>query len=584
MENQRLPLIYLQWLRQNTAHYQYRTKDAELLRKKIEACGLETEEDLNALNNCYFEFVDLLERNPVCGTDTRGGEAAILAENFHYFFYENDNQQYIPIKFFLDYGGVSNPEDARKLYDRLRNSLAVWEKEALDRSFQAHEKAQYASRGVVTVYGKMLNQSRGSAAVWFGLLLMLGLLVLTGSQIFVNAGNSVYETLDDVQKAGLGFGGAMTAVFSLRWLLWIKREKLRKKTLREWDYCVKYTGDHLGSSSGSFRDPEIFKRILQYEILEAGHQSGSSGEDTRGLPQREPDYIGVLSPKSIKACNKIRPLDLLSMAAVFLCVLIAGPVKIIPQLEAPISDAEARITELLDEKELRDEKQKVYAEDKMEDILDYVQFTFQTVTDHQTLLDAPLGDGINTSYENAGAVLYPLGSEWEDDDGALWYSAIGADRYAGYLPASSCRFYDARECPMAETELKDPSGSPAEGTDLSPALDGLPLTGCTVRVGESLDLTLKSGSMIRYLYLLTGDISSEKAFKDSGKIKRLKLIFDDTKEYYVELDRTELASPVGCFIRVPDIGASRVALEVLDTTQKDGTAWLSEVKICGQRM
>ena len=105
-----------------------------------------------------------------------------------------------------------------------------------------------------------------------------------------------------------------------------------------------------------------------------------------------------------------------------------------------------------------------------------------------------------------------------------------------------------------------------------------------VRTGDQLDLRLKRGSRIRYLYLLTGDVSSEDAFKNSGKIKRLKLTFDETKEYYAELKKEELGSPLGCFIRIPDIAASHVVIQVLDTTQEDGTAWFSEVKICGQHM
>lgn len=585
MENQRIPAIYLRWLQQNTEHYLYRTEEAERLREKIEACGEESEEDLLALNEYYLEFVRLFERNPLCGTNAQGEEAAILSESFYYFLYENDHQQYIPMKIFLDYGGVEIPEDAQKLYNRMLESLNGWEKEARNRRQQKKERTRYAARGVTIVYGRLLNQSRGSTSIWLRLLLMLCLLIVTGYQVLLSVRLPDYKMLDDVVKLCIAFGGIMTVIFTGRSFQWIRREKRRKKILKEWDYCVKYTEGRSDSIEDSFRDSKVLRKILKREILEAARQKGGRAEgDTQGIPQREPDYIWLLTKKNIRACNTIRLLDIICMAFVFLCVLMASPVKAVPVLELPFADMQAQITAFLDCYGLRENIIKEYAEETMTDIQSEVQFSLRTLKEEEVLLNAPAGDQEIAWCKNADTVLYPLEFEWDESTGTLWYYAADTNGYLGYVMAASSRMYDNKELFLTQISLTDLSDNLIEDGDGMMLFDGSPLTGCMLQPGDQLELRMNRGSRIQYMYLVNGDASSEEAFQAAGRVKTLKLVFDETQEFYVELEDTDQYNPLGHFVRIPDIAASRVRIQIVEVTDGKDTANLSELKICGKHM
>lgn len=585
MENQRIPAIYLRWLQQNTGHYLYRTEEAERLREKIEACEGESETELLTLNECYLEFVRLFERNPLCGTNAEGEDAAILSESFYYFLYENDHQQYIPMKIFLDYGGVAIPEDAQKLYSRMMESLEGWEDEARNRRTQRRERTRYAARGVAIVYGRLLNQSRGSKLVWFRLLLMVCLLIATAYQVLVSVNLPDYETLDDIVKLSISFGGIMTVIFVGRSFQWIRREKQRKKILNEWDYCVKYAEGRSDGNEGSFRDSKVLKKILKREILETARQEGErSEEDGQGVPKREPDYFWLLTKKNIKACNTIRLLDLCCMALVFLCVLMASPVKAVPVLEAPFTEMQVQITAVLDRYGLREKAVKVYAKETMVDIQSEIQFSLRTLKEGEVLLNAPSGDEEIAWCADADTILYPLDFRWDEDAGALWYYAANPDGYLGYVIAAACRMYDDKEISLAQVGLTDSSGELIGDRDGTLLFDGSPLTGCMLRTGDQLELKLNQGSRIQYLYLINGDVSSEEAFQAAGRVKTLKLTFDETQEFYVELADTDRYNPLGFFVRIPDIAASRVRIQVADVTGGQDAANLSELKICGKHM
>ena len=106
METKEIPAIYLRWLKQNTGHYRYLTGEARALKKKIEECGLSSDEETKKMEECYRQFVQLSERNPLAGTGGTGKKAEILAESFRYIFYPNREGIRVPMEIFLEFGGL----------------------------------------------------------------------------------------------------------------------------------------------------------------------------------------------------------------------------------------------------------------------------------------------------------------------------------------------------------------------------------------------------------------------------------------------------------------------------------------------
>ena len=100
METKEIPAIYLRWLKQNTGHYRYLTGEARALKKKIEECGLSSDEETKKMEECYRQFVQLSERNPLAGTGGTGKKAEILAESFRYFFIPTGKESACPWRSF----------------------------------------------------------------------------------------------------------------------------------------------------------------------------------------------------------------------------------------------------------------------------------------------------------------------------------------------------------------------------------------------------------------------------------------------------------------------------------------------------
>lgn len=587
MENQKIPQFYLQWLRDNTEHYQYKTAEAVQLKKDIESCDCAAEDGQKAMEGFYREFVRLSERNPLNGTGEDGTPAAILAESFYYLFYPNDSGIYIPMMIFLTMGGVVNREDGRRLYERMEKSLAEWQTAELSRTKKKKEETGYAVRAVTKVYGRLLNQPRGSRSFWIRQILMFVLLFCTGVLTVPLTYGSAYKELNGLSRTVLWFSVLVCVLYLIRSVQWIQRQKQWQAVLREWDYCVSYAGGQVGEERVSFRNPQELGRILKTEILErpAG-QAEAVAKDEQGAPKREPDYslFDQENRKVMKSCSRIRASHLLMMALTLLCMVLAVPERTPAFVQRTAGLLKKEAADFLDRHGLRDKTVRVYAQETMTDIQPEMQFSLRTVGANEVLLDAPSGSREVVWCQDAGAILYPLSVVWDDTSGSYWYYVADTDRYLGYLPMANCEVYDGGELAPSEIRLLDASGSEAGDRNAAALTDRSVTTGCDIRPGESVELRLGRGSRIRYLYLVNGDVTSEAAFQAAGRATELRLVFDDTQSYRVSVPGSHSCSPFGCFIRIPEIAASKVRVEVTEMASGHETARLSELKICGQRM
>lgn len=582
MENQTTPMVYLWWLQKNTSHYQYRTQEAIELKSKIEKCS--SEEEAVALDTYYKEFVRLSERNPFDGTDERGEKAAILAESFFYLFYPNSSGQYIPMQIFLTMGGVATEEAASLLYERMQTSLKNWKRETKARASKQKEQTGYAARSVAAVYGTLLNQPRGSLRYFAKQFMMFVLLILTGMQICQILTGPDFRMADGLTKGAVYYCSILTVLFLIRSVQWMRGEKKRKEVLREWDYCVRYSEEYETRKGGSFRNPAALQKLIKSEILKQSEKDAETGAaKVPELPQREPDFMGLFAKKNIKACSTIRITHLVLMLLVLVCVTLLSPVNAPVFLREPVMQLQLQVSRYLDTSGLRNKASAVYAQEQMSDLGEEIQFALRTLQEGEVLLDEPSGSQEVAWCAGAGSVLYPLGVKWDMETESYWYYAADMDGYLGYVPATACEVYDGGELSAAEMILKDADGNSVSDRSIGVLCDRSPMTGCNMASGETLDIKLNRGSRIQYLYLINGDVTSETAFWNAGRVKKLKLVFDETQEYYVELPDTDQCEPLGCFVRIPDIVASKVRIEILETVGED-SARLSELKICGQHM
>ncbi|MDY3250512.1 MAG: hypothetical protein SOX32_09225 [Candidatus Choladocola sp.] len=585
MEAQTISIFFLRWLKENTGHYRYQTDEARKLRAQIEQENLESQEDIEKFSRYYSEFVRLIERNPLNGTDVNGKEAAILAESFYYMFYPNNDNLFLPMQIYIDMGSVSTPQKAQALYDRMDHSLQLWIKDAALQKKKIKEEFYSGSLQIAAIYGKLLNRKISSGGFWIRQVLLLILILLCGAQMVSGITDRIWLGGVTVNTIAFLVCSFLTVLFLIKSVIWICCEGRRKKLLLKWKHCAVHASEQQRKMASGFRNAATFLEIMKREILQAGSgpRKEPAKEELEGELEDSVDSSLFLQKKNIRICNTVRPVHIVLMTLVFLCITMASPTPVIRQLEHPFSMAREEIHTLLVKYGLDVKVMAEMEEAVMEDV------------SGEAGLMIPTGEWVDI-YPNAqddtveeipvdGKPLYVEGSAYNNNTGELMYAVTSQEGITGYVKADGCTLQEMQELSFGNMSLTDENGNVKNNSELGRLTDGNAGVSCELNKGDIIQIDYPSGCRFRYLYLINGSAGYEGSFELAGRAKKIRVVFDDSKEYYFTLpDENE---PLGTYIRVPDIAASCVKLQVVEMygeKESGGSLRLSELKLCGMRM
>jgi hypothetical protein len=542
----------------------------------MQNCNLETEDDITSFTAYYRQFVEFMEKNPLSGTDEKGKEAAILAGNFYHLFYPNDAGVYLPVEIYLRTGSTGTPEKAADLYQKMHESLNGWRKQSETARHKLREEFLTKEEEISKTYGKLLQKRPSSFGFFVKWLLMLALLggaaflmkpVLTGPKI---------ELELTARNVGLILCALITVGFAWKSILWLVREKTRIRLLKTWQASKESTAGYGKENARSFRSPEAMEDLLKNVILANKQSDGIDAEDSYLVEKREAvDYGEFLQKKSIHACNTIRPIHLVTMGFVCICLVFCETPDTL--LEAR-SNLEAYVKEELETSGLREKLLVRTLSDSMYEISDDVQLHLTVRVDGEGLHDSMTEDAWMTLSQ--GDALIPEDGMFSEETGRFWYEVITSDDQEGYIPADACLLKDDLEAVPSSFTVTDSSGAEANRGDLSLMQDGYVGTYCRVEVGDTLNLDYADTYEFCYLYIVNGDMNAT-SDSDLHAVTRMKITFDDTKEYNITLPND--SEIMGRFVRIPNVDASKVKIQILESG--DGTApEITELKLCGNRM
>lgn len=582
METKEIPAIYLRWLKQNTGHYRYLTGEARALKKKIEECGLSSDEETKKMEEYYRQFVQLSERNPFAGTGGTGKKAEILAESFRYFFYPNREGIRVPMEIFLEFGGLQWEKNARELYDRMEASLEDWVREAASVRQKNKEEFQTGTARIISLYGKLLNQKADSRGFWVKQGIMLCLLAAALLQALLGAAAWPALLADPVSLTAAGLGAAVTVWFLIRSILWMAREPGRVRLLRQWRLCVEQM-DRQGHTDGGFRDAGRFRKLMKTMILEPeNHKEPAEEEGSAAEPGRV-EAAWFLEKRNRKICSTIRPLHLAVMLLTCFCLLLACPRKLIPGAEEPLARLRETVRAELERRDLDHRTVPVYETASMEELAGEIQLTLRTLGTDAMLFTEVGSNTILGTYPEEDTTLYTSGCAYDFGSELIWYAVTDDWGREGFIRATQCRVHLADELPAASVSVTDREGNPREYEDLDRMTDGQVMDACLFQEGDTIRLEYASGCRFKYLYLVPGDVETEGTYEDRGRPQKLRLVFDETREYSFSVP--DAYEPFGIFVRIPDVAASTVEITLEDAKGGESReAALTELKLCGVRL
>ena len=149
----------------------------------------------------------------------------------------------------------------------------------------------------------------------------------------------------------------------------------------------------------------------------------------------------------------------------------------------------------------------------------------------------------------------------------------------GYVKADYCYLEDQMEQSGFAVDMLDVNGNQVSRPEIINLTDGLAYTACVFFEGEKLEFDYTYGCKFQYLYIVNGNGLAGGLENGRGRAHKLKLTFDQTTEFYIELP--EEYAPMGYFVRIPEATASHVQIEMLDASGDSNIMELSEIKLCG---
>lgn len=211
METSSVPYFLLEWLKENTGHYQYLTAEAQDLKASIESMMPQSDE-LN-IKECelYWKFLAMLEENPFTAYNQEGIPAQIMADDFYYYFYPVSDQDelWYPMELYVKLGSVSTTEKARQMYERMLESIGWWKEDFIQNTEKRRNKKAKellsGSAQVEDIHGHLLDKG------WFSFIILeLLLLGMSGLGVFrfvcAYFVNGRKDLLDIKSLKGLSFG------------------------------------------------------------------------------------------------------------------------------------------------------------------------------------------------------------------------------------------------------------------------------------------------------------------------------------------------------------------------------------------
>lgn len=567
MEIRNVPYFLLKWLRENTNHYQYISENAQLLKQEIEQMNIVQNEQNQEACVRYWEFMSMVENNPMTGEDRAGNPAQILANDFYYFFYPQSEEAesiYYPLILYLKLGSIETEKKADALYQRLLASLKQWKKQ-FNESTKKKERntLEFVSENaqIERIYGRLLRKKTA-----FFLIQEIFLILLSGfgcwrvmDALFIQ---KMLELTDVTKVSGVAFymSSVICLIYFFKGIKFLWREKRRRQLLNAWKNRELVDQDREQNQvKAEFRSEEGLKKIFEQMFITRNYQPYNMPFNTsqNSSTEKAIELTGLLEPKNEKLINTVRPLHLLVICLACICLCLIYP-KGFPEeflnYKFLIHEFLAEKVSLLMPTYISDNE--LYAIQLMQGI--EVEITSDICDCYYSL---QLSHTEKTSGIK-GMVLEFRGIETTDD--SFWYKCILEDKIC-YISAKDAELIDKNACLLESVKIKQTDGKPEEINKLN---DGQILTGQCVKAGDKIEIELENAASLLGMYLLNG--YSKNNF--SSGIRKAKITIGNGKEYIFLLNRSMEKS--GYFIGLPNEVSDTITIEILDVENE--SAGLSE--------
>ena len=507
MRKQTIPYFLIKWIKDNLDHYQYLSEPAKAVRDRISK--IELNQDGNdeyqvGISSLYWNFVDLVEKNPLGALNKNGLPAEILADDFLYYFLassEEENTLYYPMDLILHLGGAGTRKRAEELNTRLLNQLELWKSQLTEYKNKKINDILSGSSQVEQLYGKLLNKS--TLVVRIMLLMQFLFCGIGGYLVFqvLVVGHKTdlitYRTLSGIAFLIASF---LLILSVARLFSFLAMEKTRAKYIKAWREREKEKGENNKEPPVEFRKEEGLKRIIDKMLFQGTYQPlnqtmGSTDQNT----EEQLSLKDFLDPKMNRVFNTIRPVHLLVSGLACICLYLIDPM----QYEALMGDIPYQYLEK--SKDYLDSLEKYtfqyfkenISKEEITTLVSMQQMNVKTKKKKVNLYDSMTEGADIIESMKKGTELQLLSIE--TTEGVPWFRVMSESE--GYIRTEDARLIDKKKTNIEKVEIVYVNGK-REITDT--LTDGKLSTGIRLKKGDRISITLESTTQIAGIYIQNG--------------------------------------------------------------------------------
>ena len=554
----------LAWVKENLDEYQFLTAEAKQLKTEMTRNTLETEADLVSFGRNYEDMLRLVERNPFTAQNADGKAAAILVNDFYFYFYPTKQDMQIPIGLQIELGATNTAERALEFKERLTQSASVWNNEAeKSRRIRLPEM-----NGEAEEYRLLFEKGISHAGFMLRQCLLLGMLFLClGGNAFIYF-KGLYKEYDKLHLTAACLVTVVSVTYLLKSVKWIIRERTRHEYIKLWKSAQTAEKAENTVEKG-FRTTEALQKIL--DCIETRQYHGGistlpvSSEKT--VKRKEISLLDLEQKKVRKKLYTVRTIHLFTMLAAVGCFCLYASAF----LPDRVAEIKSWLSDKMDEKIISPWFSSATAEEQKA-ALETVDLELRVLKDDTYSYSDADKAQISGIYEK-GKRLSFVGAE-KNADGILMYHFTNDALAEGYIEASEVLLKDVNQIVPTKLEVLDSAGNLKKEDAYTELMDGASDTSVELEAGDVIRMTFSDAVTLRSFYIRSGDTANG----EDGMIRSGRLAVNEGEPYiFTFLGKENLN---GFVISLPEEPMNVLEIKVSDISGSSDKSSVSELILC----